>query len=104
MAEQVEQSDIFTAPPLKTIGRGVIVQRPIAESAAPTIGPLGGVSIGAAHLPTVGAVVHVAVHHPDGGTLCLTLGRAGFREFALAMNAAAERIQSGDLDRPETRQ
>ncbi len=96
-------SDTFSAPVLHTISEGVIVKRPIGHASPPQIGPSGGVSIGTEYLPIAGAVVHVAVHDPDGTTLNLTLGRAALIDFATLMNGAVSRIGNG-LVRPETAQ
>lgn len=100
----MKEGDIIHAPVMETIPQGVVVKRPDGEAAPPVVGPNGGVSVGPAYLSGVGAVIHVAVHHPDGSTLVATMGREGFTKFALAMNAAAARIQNGLYQQPETRQ
>lgn len=96
--------DVFTAPVLHTISRGIIVQTPIGEAAPPAIGEYGGVSVGAGYVPGAGAVVHVAVHQRDGTTVMFTLGRPALEEFAIAMNWATEAVYSGAFDRGEPRQ
>lgn len=62
-------ADIFSAPIMRTVPSGVIVQRPFGEAAAPEVGPTGGFSVGACHLEGAGPVVNIAIHHPDGQTV-----------------------------------
>ena len=97
MADQ----DIFTAPVMRTVPSGVIVKRPDGELQPAQVGENGGFSIGAAHMPSVGAVVHVAIHHPDGDTLIMTMGLTAFNAFARLFNGAADAIQSGQFREPE---
>ena len=94
---------VFTAPVLHTVGGGVIVKRPDGQMQAPQIGSSGGFSIGAGHLPGFGAVVHVAIHHPNGETLVM-MGAVGYNAFAQLFNAAGDAIQRGDFREPEQAQ
>lgn len=99
-----DAEDFCGAPILQTIGRGVHVQKPEAHLVAPRIGEHGGVSIGAGHIPTVGPVLYVATHHPDGTTLVATLGAAAFRQVAQLFNEAGEEITAGKFNAPEVQQ
>ncbi|CAM8631686.1 hypothetical protein [Sphingobium cupriresistens] len=93
--------DIFSAPIMHTVPNGVIVQRPQGAAQPAQVGPHGGFSIGAEHMQTVGPVVHVAIHHPDGETMLMTLGPVAFNAFAKLFNAAGDAIQRGDFRQPE---
>ncbi len=92
------EHEFITAPMMATIDRGVIVDQPIGQMAPPQVGPMGGVSVGPGHIPTVGGVIHIAFHERDGTTVLATFGRAAFRELALSVNAAAERVEAGEFD------
>lgn len=93
--------NIFSAPIMRTVPSGVIVQRPERAAQPAHIGPHGGFSIGADHMANVGAVVHVAIHHPDGETMLMTLGAPAFNAFAKLFNAAGDAIQRGAHSQPE---
>lgn len=93
--------DIFSAPIMHTVPSGVIVQRPEGALQGAQVGDHGGFSIGADHMATVGPVVHVAIHHPDGETMLMTLGFQAFNAFARLFNAAGDAIQRGEHSRPE---
>jgi len=92
---------IFSAPIMHTVPSGVIVQRPEGAAQPAQVGKHGGFSIGAEHMPSVGAVVHVAIHHPDGETMLMTLGASAFNSFAKLFNAAGDAIQRGQHSQPE---
>lgn len=96
--------DIITAPVLTTISRGLTVQIIEDEAAAPAIGEFGGMSVGAGHLPKVGGVIHIALHHPNGMTLAATLGVDAVIDLATHYNAAAAAINAGAYRQSETRQ
>lgn len=93
--------DFFTAPIMRTVSSGVIVQRPQGAAQPAQIGANGGFSIGAEHMASVGPVVHVAIHHPDGETILMTLGAPAFNAFARLFNAVGDAIQRGDHSQPE---
>jgi hypothetical protein len=95
--------DIVTAPVLDTLLTPVLVKRPENEAAPPEVSELGGASIGMAHVPGIGDVIHVALHAQDGTTLIGTFNRAAIIEFATKMNGFTARINNG-LNRPETTQ
>lgn len=89
---------------LRTLTRGLDVRRPDGEAPPPAILSNGGVSVGAGHLPSVGGVIYLCLHDAGGETLMLTLGQRGYRDLALAMNAAADQIENGAFDGPEVAQ
>jgi hypothetical protein len=99
-----EEAEIVSAPVLRTIKAGLTVRIPHGELAPPSVGEFGAVSIGPGHIPTVGPVIFVCLHHPDGTTLALTMGPVGYNAFAQLLNAAGEDVQSGQFDQPEVRQ
>lgn len=95
------ESDIYTAPIMHTFPSGVLVQRPEVVAQPAKVGKHGGFSIGAEHLPSVGPVVHVAVHHPEGETLLMTMGVVAYNAFARMFNEAGDAIQRGEFNKPE---
>lgn len=97
----MSEGDTFSAPIMHTVPSGVIVQRPEGAAQHAHVGPHGGFSIGADHMTNVGAVVHVAIHHPDGETILMTLGAPAYNAFAKLFNAAGDAIQRGEHSKPE---
>lgn len=96
--------DVHWTPFMDTLQSTFVVKRPEAELAAPQIGRHGGMSLGAHHLPGVGAVMSVAIHHKDGTTLISTFGFEGYCEVGHEFNRWGARIQAGEFDKPETPQ
>lgn len=86
---------------MATIHTGVMVKRPDGEAQPAQVGPHGGVSVGPSHLPGIGPVMHVAIHHGDGQTQIATLGAQAFAQFGALINESARRIMSGEFDHPE---
>lgn len=100
----VEPDETVIQPMMQTLRETVIVKKPDAEMAPPQIGRYGGLSLGAHHIKGPGAVMSIALHHPDGTTLLGSIGHAGYCELAHAFNAWGARIQAGEFDQPETAQ
>jgi hypothetical protein len=85
---------------MQTLTAPFLVKKPEAELEPPKIGKNGGMSLGAHHVEGVGAVMSIAIHHPDGTTLVATFGWEGYAEFCHSMNALGARISSGEFKRP----
>jgi hypothetical protein len=98
------QREFTVAPTMETLKQPFVVKRPDAELAPPQIGEHGGMSLGAHHMPDVGAVMSVALHHPDGTTLISTFGWDGYAEFCDAMNSWGLRINAGEFNAPPVAQ
>ncbi|MDP9412688.1 MAG: hypothetical protein M3Q08_01050 [Pseudomonadota bacterium] len=93
--------DVITAPMMETLRSTFVVKKPEAEIAPPTIGEFGGMSLGAHHIPGIGPVMSIALHHVDGTTLVATFGYEGYEEFCNGMNHWAERVTGGEFREPE---
>lgn len=96
--------EIVTFPAMRTFNTGVLVHRVEECVIAPQLGPYGGVSVGAAHLPDAGGVMHLALHLPSGETLLATFGRDGIRALANLSNAVITELEAGKFDKPEVAQ
>jgi len=96
--------EFVTSPALFTMTKGLNVQRVTSEAAPPHLGNFGAVSVGPSHLPTVGAVMHVAIHDDKGETFMLTLGRGALKLFTEEMNKGIVDIMAGKFDTPEVSQ
>ena len=98
-------ADQFTSVPEMSVLSGGVGVDPIVLdlSASPDLSH-GAVSVGASHLPGVGAVFHLGVHSRDGTGLVATFSRAAFERFAFTVGAVCDRLMTGEYDQPEVRQ
>lgn len=94
-------ADIITAPMLKTLTAGVLVQKPFGQAAPPSVGPFGGISIGPGHVPTAGPVLHLCIHTGERETLLATIGTAAIPALVDALQDACRRLFSGEFNTPE---
>jgi hypothetical protein len=103
-APSADEVEIVTFPVMRTFHAGVLVQR-VEDSVIPAQPSAhGGISLGSAHLPEVGGVMHLALHLPSGETLLATLGFDGVRHLAILSNAAITELESGKYNKPEVAQ
>lgn len=94
-------ADIITAPLLKTLTAGVMVQKPFGQAAPPNVGPFGGISIGPGHVPGAGPVLHLCIHTGECETLLATIGAAAVPAFVDALQDACRRLVSGEFTTQE---
>lgn len=87
---------------MATVAEGLLVRRPSGECLPATVGPHGGISVGPAHLPGVGPVIHVAIHSGQGETLVCTMGAQAFAQLGALINDSARRIMAGEFDLSQT--